>query len=279
MSITIELDLLKTFGEIVTPAGLAIGAFLFLGRDIVAKNIFPALNKQHAYHIIIVLGFMAWTIALAGIVSWTYVLTHKSENSEEKLVRKNDVDNVIDIHLGNPGYGGTGCPRDTASVVISEDKRTISLIYDQYFIKINSRYNKKSFDRKSCNLAVPISIPAGFRVSVMSIDYRGTNSLSQGADSSMFVEHFFAGTRGPVFERKFQGFLDEQFFFHQSLDENNLIWSQCGQGLILRANTSIIVHTNKERSSGFTSVDTQDIDVKAAIQYKIQWEKCDKSTY
>ncbi len=81
MSIGVDLDLLKTFGQIAAPAGLAIGAFLYLGRDIVAKNIFPTLTRQHAYHIIIVLAFMAWTVALAGIASWTYVSTHTPGDS------------------------------------------------------------------------------------------------------------------------------------------------------------------------------------------------------
>lgn len=88
MSITADLDLLKIFGQIAAPAGLAIGAFLYLCRDIVAKNIFPTLTKQHAYHIIIVLAFMAWTVALAGIASWTYVSTHTPEKSSAGVSEK-----------------------------------------------------------------------------------------------------------------------------------------------------------------------------------------------
>lgn len=88
MSIAVDLDLLKTFGQIAAPAGLAIGAFLYLGRDIVAKNIFPTLTKQHAYHIIIVLAFMAWTVALAGIASWTYVSTHTPGKSAAGVAEK-----------------------------------------------------------------------------------------------------------------------------------------------------------------------------------------------
>lgn len=81
MSAALDLDLLKTFGQIAAPAGLAIGTFLYLGRDIVAKNIFPKLTPQHAYHVVIVLAFMAWTVALAGIASWTYVSTRESASS------------------------------------------------------------------------------------------------------------------------------------------------------------------------------------------------------
>jgi len=71
-----DLDLLKTFGQIAAPAGIAIGAFLFIARDVIAKNIFPTLTRGHAYNVIIVFAFMAWSVALAGIASWTYVATH-----------------------------------------------------------------------------------------------------------------------------------------------------------------------------------------------------------
>ena len=83
MSLPLDLDLLKTFGQIAAPAGIAIGSFLYLGRDIVAKNIFPTLTKEHAFRVIITLAFMAWTVALAGIGSWTYVSTltaHKGDS-------------------------------------------------------------------------------------------------------------------------------------------------------------------------------------------------------
>jgi hypothetical protein len=86
MSLAVDLDVLKTFGQIAAPAGLAIGAFLYLGRDIVAKNIFPTLTKQHAYHVIIVLAFMAWTVALAGMGSWTYVSTHTQVKEEQSFL-------------------------------------------------------------------------------------------------------------------------------------------------------------------------------------------------
>lgn len=76
MSVAVDLDLLKTFGQIAAPAGIAIGAFLYIARDVIAKNIFPTLTRGHAYNVIIVLAFMAWSVALAGIASWTYVATH-----------------------------------------------------------------------------------------------------------------------------------------------------------------------------------------------------------
>lgn len=85
MSVVNDLDLLKSIGQIAAPAGIAIGAFLFIARDVVAKNIFPVLTKEHAYHVIVALAVMAWSIALAGIGAWAYVEVNKSREVEGSL--------------------------------------------------------------------------------------------------------------------------------------------------------------------------------------------------
>jgi hypothetical protein len=83
MSIAQDLDALKSFGQVAAPAGLAIGAFLYIARDLIAKNIFPTLTRERAYHVVITLVFVAWTVAIAGIGSWTYVATHASDKGKK----------------------------------------------------------------------------------------------------------------------------------------------------------------------------------------------------
>lgn len=75
MPMDVNLELLKLFGQIAAPAGIAIGAFVYVARDVIARNIFPTLTKERAYHLILMVALMAWTIALAGIASLTYVTT------------------------------------------------------------------------------------------------------------------------------------------------------------------------------------------------------------
>ena len=36
-----------------------------------------------------------------------------------------------DIALGTPGYGGNGCPAGSASVTLSPDAKSLSIIFDQ----------------------------------------------------------------------------------------------------------------------------------------------------
>lgn len=175
-----------------------------------------------------------------------------------------------DISLGKPGYGGTGCPEGTVSATLSPDAKSLSLLFDQYQIAVGGTTGK-SFDRKSCNIAIPVHVPQGMSVSVLKIDYRGFNHLPTSASSQFNVEYFFAGTRGPAFQRIFRGAIDEDYLINNELTAESVVWSGCGADVNLRTNSSMRVKTvaNKE---AVTSIDSQ--DVNAGIIYQLQWKKC-----
>jgi hypothetical protein len=175
-----------------------------------------------------------------------------------------------DISLGVPGYGGTGCPDGTVSATLSPDAKSLSLLFDQYQVSVGGTTGK-SFDRKSCNIAIPVHVPQGLSVSVLKIDFRGFNHLPSSATSQFNVEYFFAGTRGPAFQQIFRGVLDEDYLINNSLRAEAIVWSGCGADVNLRTNSSMRVKTalNKEAMS---SIDSE--DVNAGIIYQLQWRKC-----
>ena len=176
-----------------------------------------------------------------------------------------------DISLGNPGYGGTGCPVGSVSATLSPDAKSLSLLFDQYQVAVGGKTGK-SFDRKSCNIAIPVHVPQGLSVSVLKIDFRGFNHLPVSATSQFNVEYFFAGTQGPVFQQKFNGFLDEDYLINNVLTAEAIAWSGCGADVNLRTNSSMRVKTvsNKE---AMASIDSEDIN--AGIIYQLQWRKCE----
>lgn len=175
-----------------------------------------------------------------------------------------------DISLGEPGYGGTGCPAGTVSVTLSPDAKSLSLLFDQYQVAVGGETGK-SFDRKSCNIAIPVHVPQGMSVSILKIDFRGFNYLPRYATSQFNVEYFFAGTRGPTFQRRFRGPLDEDYLINNELSVQSIVWSGCGADVNLRTNSSMRVQTvsNKE---AMASIDSE--DVNAGIIYQLQWRRC-----
>ncbi|MGD9739392.1 MAG: DUF4360 domain-containing protein [Bauldia sp.] len=174
------------------------------------------------------------------------------------------------ITLGTPETGGNGCPAGTVSSVLAPDARSLSIFFDAYFVEAGGTTGR-SFERKSCNVGIPVNVPQGFSVSVIGIDYRGFNALPAGALSQFNVEYFFAGTRGPTFNRTFRGALTDEYLIHNDIVAAAQVWSACGADVILRTNTSMRVQTVANREA-MATVDTQDVD--AALVYLLQWQTC-----
>ena len=175
-----------------------------------------------------------------------------------------------DIALGVPGFGGSGCPAGSVSATLSPDFKSLSLLFDQYEVSAGGTTGR-AFDRKACNVAIPVHVPGGYSISVLSIDYRGYNHLPAGASSQFNVEYFFAGGRGPAFRRTFWGALDSDYFINNQLSAESLVWSPCGADVNLRTNSSMRVATVANREASAT-VDSE--DVNAAIIYHLQIRRC-----
>ena len=175
-----------------------------------------------------------------------------------------------DISLGLPGFGGTGCPNGTVSATLSPDAKSLSILFDQYQITAGGT-SGHAFDRKSCNIAIPVHVPQGRSISILGIDYRGFNRLPPGGASQFNVEYFFAGARGPVFRKDFNGPIASDYTIHNDLIGDALIWSACGADVNLRTNSSMRIST-KANAEAMASVDSE--DVQAAIIYHLQWRSC-----
>ena len=174
------------------------------------------------------------------------------------------------ITLGEPGYGGTGCPAGSVSVTLSPDQTALSLLFDGYLVEAGGT-SGHSFDRKSCNIAIPVHVPQGLSVSIIAVDYRGFNQLPAGGRSQFNVEYFFAGGRGPVFRRDFNGPLSSDYLIQNELVAQAIVWSACGADVNLRTNSSMRVTTTANREA-LATVDSE--DVSAAIIYSLQWRPC-----
>lgn len=174
------------------------------------------------------------------------------------------------VSLGEPQYGGTGCPAGTASVALSPDNTALSILFDQYVVEAGG---DKSFDRKNCNIAIPVNVPQGYSVSVIAIDYRGFVGIPAGGRAQLNVDYFLAGNgRGVRTTKHFTGPLSSDYLKSDSLGLQAVVWSGCGASTILRANTTMLVQSNSRRQTAMGTVDSA--DVQAGLVYHLQWRSC-----
>lgn len=174
------------------------------------------------------------------------------------------------LQLGYPGYGGNGCPQGSASVSLSPDNQQLSVLFDSYTVQTSAQTAR--IDRKSCNLSIPVSVPGGYSVSIIQVDYRGFNSLPRQARSQLSAEYFFAGSRGPRSTKNFVGPLNAQYETTDQLAASALVWSPCGAQTILRVNTSMTQYGSPYGEDAMSTVDSADIS--SGLVYHLQFRRC-----
>jgi hypothetical protein len=174
------------------------------------------------------------------------------------------------LQLGYPGYGGNGCPQGSASVTLSPDSTSMSILFDSYQVATGG--NGPRIDRKSCNLSIPVTVPGGYSVSIIQVDYRGFNSLPRQASSALSVEYFFAGSRGARTQKNFRGPLNENFETSDRLIASALTWSPCGAQTIMRVNTSMTQMGSPWGEDALSTVDSADIS--SGLVYHLQFRRC-----
>ncbi|MEZ0393300.1 MAG: DUF4360 domain-containing protein [Pseudobdellovibrionaceae bacterium] len=174
------------------------------------------------------------------------------------------------LSLGQPAYGGSGCPAGTASATVSPDGSAVSILFDQYVAEAGS--NGKRIDRKSCNLAIPVNVPQGYSVALLKLDYRGYNAVPSGGRNQFNVEYFWAGSRGPSLRRTFTGPENDTFTLTDELVASTLVWSACGAQVNFRVNTSMVAQANSRLDDTIASLDSA--DVSGELLYHFQFRRC-----
>ena len=73
-----DTELLKTVGQIAGIAGVALGVFLLLFRELIRKSILPRLPAREASRFLTLIAVLVWSVALVGIGAWVWTETHES---------------------------------------------------------------------------------------------------------------------------------------------------------------------------------------------------------
>ncbi|MGB5819564.1 MAG: hypothetical protein WBG90_08770 [Saonia sp.] len=74
------MDFIKEWGLIAGVAGLGLGVFLILFREVIRKKIFPTLTKKQGFQIILIFMILVWSLALFSLI----IYFNQSQNSNIK---------------------------------------------------------------------------------------------------------------------------------------------------------------------------------------------------
>jgi hypothetical protein len=188
-----------------------------------------------------------------------------------------DSEYVAGLAMQMPTYGGNGCPQGTLQAVLSPDQRSISVLFNQYIARAggNSGVPRMAMN---CQVNIPFSVPIGYRVQVVKMDYRGFTSVPQGARSTFAAGFRFLEINGMPINNKrvlrakvFIG-PDQENFQITSLTTGPH-WSPCGLPFVLAAESYINAQSNRQNDEVMTTVDSLDA-VQVPVVYSLRWKRC-----
>lgn len=188
-------------------------------------------------------------------------------------------ENVADLALGLPVYGGSGCPKGSVSVAFAPDNLSFSVIYSSFVAATPGRFH--FFDTKNCSVIIPLKVPEGMQVRVSRVDYRGFVSLPVRNSFGVFNARYgFRPRYGRIpssvgFGHRFQGPIAEDYFLSsgdlhggQGVEVGS---SGCGGVTQLRLDSSLLVYGPPDAEMQMT---LDGVDGTARSVYFLDWQRC-----
>lgn len=148
--------------------------------------------------------------------------------------------------IGTISYGGTGCPVGSNVSARLGSNGTRLLVYTP---DMDVDVSRSRFDRKNCNVAIPISLAADERMVIGRPSVFGSERLGEGAKLTASAEVFLAGSTGPKVKKEVggaPGFTLRNFY---GIGADSII-TGCGEDLILRSNAALLAQQVVSSISG-----------------------------
>lgn len=170
--------------------------------------------------------------------------------------------------FGNPTYSGSGCPKNSVGFLPTED--AFSLLFSKYTAEKGPNVSAaQAF--KYCYLKIPVTVPAGYRAEITTVDYRGFTSL-QNRTSSYIHTSFYLGAYqyGSSPLSHFKGPNEIDFFRRDTSLYSRKNWCSNGRTTIpLNLYTLMSVTGSRNAASGIT-MDSAD----GVVELKMGLTRC-----
>lgn len=168
--------------------------------------------------------------------------------------------------VDTPSVAGSGCPAGDAQLEFQPQQTSFKLILNALEVGTAQGQN----NNLTCNLAIPVTVPAGYQVSVLPLHFAG--SLSGNAlKLELRREYFFAGTTGTPQVSSLALPTDSQFDISDKVnEEDTLHWSSCGQDTIIRVNTRVLT----KGGEGQAKLNISSTDKAEPTVFKLNYRAC-----
>jgi hypothetical protein len=92
------------------------------------------------------------------------------------------------VTIGTITYSGTGCPQNSVSSILSDDKSLVTFGFDSFQATIGPGSPPGSA-RKNCNIVLQLLFQDGFQMAIAETVYHGYTRLDDGVNAKFTTEY------------------------------------------------------------------------------------------
>lgn len=201
------------------------------------------------------------------------VTTQISQANEDVLARL-DLDSAGPdprlVYVESIYYGGTGCPQGSLVQGLSEDRSSLSLVFDKFVVSAGPGVPITE-NRKNCQINLNLRVPQGWSYSVAQVNYLGFVQLAAGQTGSQKSIFYFQGDVAQISANSnFSGPVSRDYLTGDFIPVSSQIWSSCNGAKPLNINTQVRI--SSPQLSGQITTDSIDGKVKQIL--KLSWKRC-----
>ena len=186
-----------------------------------------------------------------------------------------------DIQVQVTRMQGLGCPKGGASVTLSPDGSSVSILFDRMSTELAA--GSPSAKRVQCIIYLGLSFSGQYRVAIVGSDARGFVSVPAGGQSTLTIQHFPIHVDSPqILQRMnlsqtFNGPRAEDVAMHSEFADIPL-WSYCGSQMRGRQtmplmNIGLTIDSSNSSASEnlIAAIDSLDIGGPSSLTYQLMW--------
>ncbi|HPE60601.1 MAG TPA: DUF4360 domain-containing protein [Thiolinea sp.] len=162
-------------------------------------------------------------------------------------------------------FAGTGCPAGSIPPPAGVGTDTLSILFGTYDTGQNAASGRPK--TASCNFAIPMHVPQGYQVSLLTADWQGYAEGKTRLKRRYFFPMSSIGTT-PWKTSNFSSPGGVDYLKKDKMIHSSLTWSPCGKDVTFRINSRIHADT----WNSYMAVDT--LDMKNRVIFHLQWQTC-----
>jgi hypothetical protein len=174
------------------------------------------------------------------------------------------------VTLAVAAAAGSGCAPGTAAVVANSDNTGFRVRYSDFVAQAGGSADPTD-SRKNCQVAVLVTVPAGWTFGIAEANYRGRAKLRAGATGLQRTNYYWQGSsENNSIEQTFTGPLNTVWSTKDVAPV--LTYTPCGGSKILNINSELRVNEGTSTGTSSLSMRTSDGDVDTLFNFS--WAQC-----